>query len=287
MGQDEGCPNDSPRSKYNADMIQTVRVQPVESYEDHDRIEAFVEETLDLADPIAALLGNGSPDRLVVVKPNWVQEAHEHEPDVWECLITHPSLVLAVALALAQRMDGKGTICICDAPNTYASFDGIIARGHFKERFEQLRTQWPDMRFELLDLRREVWIIKEEVIVERKKNSDDPRGYVQLDLAKDSLFYEHAGEGKYYGADYDTRVVNEHHAGERQEYLLAGSAMACDLFINLPKMKTHKKTGITCSLKNLVGINGDKNWLPHHVEGTLANRGDEFPDSSPMRSIER
>ena len=53
--------------------------------------------------------------------------------------------------------------------------------------------------------------------------------------------------------------------------------MKCDLFVNLPKLKTHKKTGITCSLKNFVGINGDKNWLPHHTEGVPANGGDEFP----------
>src|SRR5690606_2650770 len=51
------------------------------------------------------------------------------------------------------------------------------------------------------------------------------------------------------------------------------------LVINLPKLKTHKKTGVTLSLKNLVGINGDKNWLPHHSLGSVGEGGDEFPDS--------
>jgi hypothetical protein len=50
-----------------------------------------------------------------------------------------------------------------------------------------------------------------------------------------------------------------------------------DLFINLPKLKTHRKTGITCALKNLVGINGDKNWLPHHTDGCPGDGGDERP----------
>jgi len=34
---------------------------------------------------------------------------------------------------------------------------------------------------------------------------------------------------------------------------------------------------VTLALKNLVGINGDKNWLPHHSLGSLAQGGDEFP----------
>jgi hypothetical protein len=62
--------------------------------------------------------------------------------------------------------------------------------------------------------------------------------------------------------------------------------MACDLFVNVPKLKTHKKTGITCCLKNLVGINGDKNWLPHHTEGTPRTGGDEFPDATLAAALE-
>jgi uncharacterized protein DUF362 len=62
--------------------------------------------------------------------------------------------------------------------------------------------------------------------------------------------------------------------------------MACDLFVNVPKLKTHKKTGMTCCLKNLVGINGDKNWLPHHTESGPARGGDEFPDDATSRQVE-
>lgn len=267
-------------------MAQTVRVQTVESYECRDKIEAFIEGILDMEDPIAALLDNGSPDRLVVVKPNWIQEAHEYEPDVWECLITHPSLVLAVVRALARRMEGKGTICICDAPHTYASFSAILAYGDLERRLDEIRAQRPTLRVETQDLRREVWIRKEEVVVKRLKNAEDPHGYVRFNLGRESLFYGHPHEGRYYGADYDTSVVNSHHHGEIQEYLLAGTPIKCDLFINLPKMKTHKKTGITCCLKNLVGINGDKNWLPHHREGPPYGGGDEFPGETGGRSVE-
>ena len=36
----------------------------------------------------------------------------------------------------------------------------------------------------------------------------------------------------------------------------------------MPKLKTHKKCGVTISLKNLVGLNTNKNLLPHHSLGT-------------------
>jgi hypothetical protein len=59
------------------------------------------------------------------------------------------------------------------------------------------------------------------------------------------------------------------------------------VIFSLPKLKTHKKAGITVSLKNLVGLNGDKNWLPHHTEGDPSNGGDEHPRPTALHRTER
>jgi hypothetical protein len=67
--------------------------------------------------------------------------------------------------------------------------------------------------------------------------------------------------------------------GGRHAYLLSETVLSADLVVNLPKLKTHKKTGVTLALKNLVGINGDKNWLPHHSVGSPESGGDEFPEA--------
>jgi uncharacterized protein (DUF362 family) len=262
-----------------------VHLARLDSYDDEVGLKRIVNLALDLDPRVADVLANCEKP-LVVVKPNWVQEAHEYEPDNWLPVITHPNLILCVLEALAQRVPGSATLSICDAPITSASFAGIVARGDFATRFQALKARFPKVEFEILDLRREVWTRREQVVVSRTRNPDDPRGYVVFDLGKDSLFYGHPGEGRYYGADYDERVVNEHHRGETQEYMLAGTPTACDLFINLPKMKTHKKCGITCCLKNLVGINGDKNWLPHHTEGSPATDGDDFPKMDLKSSVE-
>jgi hypothetical protein len=46
-------------------------------------------------------------------------------------------------------------------------------------------------------------------------------------------------------------------------------------------MKTHKKAGVTLSLKNLIGINADKSWIAHHRRGSVRSGGDEF-DTQPL-----
>ena len=249
-------------------------------------ILAAIDGILGLEPEIAALLADGARDRLIVVKPNWVQESHQHQKEVWEPVITNPAVLVCLLECLAKRILGNATICVCDAPHTYANFGEILGRGKFGERLSDFSTRHPNIRFELLDLRRETWVTKEDVVIERRPNPEDPRGYVIANLGAESLFYEHPGEGRYYGADYDSAVVNSHHHGTTQEYLVANTPIACDLFINVPKMKTHKKTGITCCLKNLVGINGDKNWLPHHSESSSAFRGDEFPVASFRNRVE-
>lgn len=264
-----------------------VLIERVTDYADSAAIDSFVRRAFDLDPEIPDFIRNGPPGRLIVLKPNWVQESHEFEPDVWEPVITHPALVLAVASYVAELAREDATIAICDAPNTYADFPRIIARGRVDENLARLRLAYPKLAFELIDLRREIWVCKEEVIVSRRPNVPDPRGYVRVDLGRESLFYGYRGEGKYYGADYDTATVNAHHQRETHEYLIAGTPMKADVFINLPKMKTHKKTGMTCCLKNLVGVNGDKNWLPHHVEGTPRDGGDEFPDDALAHRLER
>lgn len=37
---------------------------------------------------------------------------------------------------------------------------------------------------------------------------------------------------------------------------------------------------MTLNLKNLVGINGDKNWLPHYCFGSPDTGGDQFPQTN-------
>ncbi len=210
------------------------------------------------------------PGDRVLLKPNFIRESHSQRPDEWEQIITHGTVIAAVA---EHVLAAGGKITLADAPQTDSDFDKICERTGIRK-----------LDAEILDLRREAWRTENGVIVERRKLPEDPRGYVLVDLGERSCF---AGKsGRFYGADYDTAFTAQHHSNGRHEYLLSRSAMDADVFINLPKLKTHKKVGVTLSLKNLVGINGDKNYLPHFCLGTPDEGGDEFPDSSVRNKVQ-
>jgi hypothetical protein len=134
------------------------------------------------------------------------------------------------------------------------------------------------VEFPILDLRREAVVYRDGVIVERHALPGDPKGYRAVDLGLRSFFF---GSGlapeRFRGADYDPAPTALHHSGGKNEYLLSETVLHADLIVNLPKLKTHKKTGVTLALKNLVGVNGDKNWLPHHCVGSVTEGGDEYP----------
>jgi hypothetical protein len=115
------------------------------------------------------------------------------------------------------------------------------------------------------------------VIVDRRRLPGDPEGYSVVDVGDSSEFATiEQLIPKIYGADYDTAEVRKHHSSGRHEYLVSNTILRADAVISVPKLKTHKKAGITVSLKNTIGIIGDKNFLPHHRIGPISRGGDEF-----------
>ena len=225
------------------------------------------------------------PGESVLLKPNLVKESHPRDPEGWRYVLTHGSIIRAVADYVWKAIGPAGRITLADAPQTDSSFERIVSVLGLDSIHDYYQAR--GLNFELIDLRREEWVSRDGVVVERRSLSGDPRGCIAFDLGHQSEFANHNGAGRYYGADYDAGVVNRHHSGGRHEYLIAGSAIKCDVVFNLPKLKTHKKAGITVSLKNLVGINGDKNWLPHHTEGDPSNGGDEHPNPGAGHRAER
>jgi uncharacterized protein (DUF362 family) len=222
----------------------------------------------------------------VVIKPNLVKEAKETDPTEWRCVITSPDLIRRMCEHVCSQLAGSGRVTICDAPQTDSSFARIAERLGLHQIAADCSRRF-GVRVDVVDLRNEEWVNDAGIITERKRLGGDPEGTVAFDLGRHSLFYRYHGEGRYYGADYDAGVVNTHHRGEIQEYLLSATPIKADVFINMAKLKTHKKTGVTLNLKNLVGINADKNWLPHHTEGAPRIGGDEFPDLPLLRKLER
>jgi uncharacterized protein (DUF362 family) len=226
-----------------------------------------------------------SENQWVVIKPNLVKESKETDPNEWQSVLTSPKLIREVTEYVCQQLKGTGRVTICDAPQTDSSFLKITELLGLYKLADELTEKY-GTPVEVVDLRNEEWTNEGGVITKRLKLKGDPNGSIAFNLGEKSLFYKHPGEGKYYGADYDYKTLNRHHHGDTHEYLICATPVLADVFICLPKLKTHKKTGVTLSLKNLVGINADKNWLPHHTFGSPLQGGDEYPDISLKRKIE-
>lgn len=256
-----------------------------QSYGDRSAVADSAEHALRLLPLARCLVQIG--DR-VVLKPNWVKEYDERrpEPNQWEHVVTHPAVIEAVARWAAHRLEGNGSITICDAPQTDSSFDRIREYCGLDDMIARCRADFPGVEFQLLDLRPEEWRAVDGVTVSKTQLTGDPLGNTLVRLDSASEFVGFQGEGRLYGASYDMAETNAKHNGAHHEYLLCRTPMDADVFINLPKLKTHKKVGVTCALKNLVGINANKNWLPHHTEGTPEDGGDQFPAATAKAKLE-
>lgn len=227
------------------------------------------------------------PGDTVVIKPNMVRDFRESSPADGDCLITHGAVIRAVADYVFIALRGRGRIVIADAPHSDADFDQV-RRITSVDRIVDFYRDTVGFPLEVYDLRPETAVKRDGVIVGHRRLTGDPAGYVAVDLGPHSMF-EEIGDlcQRLYGSEYDRSELVRHHSGGRHEYLIAKTVLQADCVIGLPKLKTHKKTGITVNLKNLVGINGNKNWLPHHREGTPAEGGDQFADSGVTRRTER
>jgi uncharacterized protein (DUF362 family) len=264
----------------------TVSVwQGPKDYPDEAAVHAMV------ADAISALSLPADfirPNDAVVLKPNWVKEHDERHPgpNQWEHVITHPSVIEGVIAWVAPKLEGRGSITVCDAPQTDSSFATLRRYCDLDTMIARCRTRWPALKIELLDLRPEEWRAVDGVTVGKTELPGDPRGSTRVKLNDDSEFVGFHGLGRLYGASFDMAETNERHRDTMHEYLLCRTPMEADVLINIPKLKCHKKVGLTCALKNMVGINANKNWLPHHTEGTPDRGGDQFPAATLKAKLE-
>lgn len=224
--------------------------------------------------PLGALVPRGGR---VVLKPNFIRHWNPRSGASVESVITHGSVLRAAADYAFLAVGPEGSVALAEAPQHDCDWDRIRKLAGL-DALVELYDRIPGCELEVIDLRREAVHYEGGVVARRFPLPGDPLGYRAVDLGERS-FFEGSGldPRRFRGADYEPTPTVEHHVGGRHEYLLSETVLRADLVVNLPKLKTHKKTGVTLAMKNLVGINGDKNWLPHHCVGSPERGGDEYP----------
>jgi uncharacterized protein (DUF362 family) len=227
-----------------------------------------------------------SPGETIAIKPNWVLPAHEKKKKEWIQVITHPDIISSVIIKSIKYLQNSGKIILVEGPELNADFTEILK--HFPINYWHKLASEKGIAFEIIDLRDELYIQDGNVTTKKIALPGDPKGKVIVNLNGDlSEFYQHKKSQKgYYGAGPDIGEANKSHDGIVNLYSVSRSVIEADVFINIPKLKTHKKAGITASLKNLVGINTYRNYLPHYSIGTTNVGGDQFPGTGTKTKIE-
>ena len=228
--------------------------------------------------PFGALIERGAR---VLIKPNWVLH-HNQSDGGMDPMITHPSVIKAVVHAVLQAEPAE--VVVGDAPIQTCDFAKLLEVGDLATWADELKKS--DRRFKgVKDFRRttSTYVNGVRVADENVLPEDE---FVLFDLGAESLLEPITDEKDDFRVTcYDPRLMAKTHGRGRHRYLVARDVIAADVVINLSKLKTHKKAGITCALKNLIGINGNKEYLPHHRLGGTNLGGDCYPGDSKIKRM--
>lgn len=212
------------------------------------------------------------PGDNVLIKPNLVMD-NNPSGEGTDCLYTQPAVVAPMVDYVLIALRGKGRIVIGDAPMQECKFEKLIEESGYKALVEWYIER--NVNIELVDFRE----LKSDVVhgIRVQKINDNAKGTV-IDLGTDSEFASECKEelNKMRITNYDPDILKQHHAVGKNEYYISDYVLKADCVINMPKPKCHRKAGVTISLKNMVGINVRKEYLPHHTMGSVEEGGDEY-----------
>lgn len=208
--------------------------------------------------------------RSVLLKPNWVK--HSAVPSDEICLRTNDNFILAVLKVVLKMCPSR--VIIGDAPIQGCNWDRMVSAVLIK-RVASLSEEFK-VPVSIKDFRRRNYNISDNAPASEIKPSSD---YVLFDLEKKSRLepVTSSGKTKFRVTNYNSDRMSEAHAPGMHKYCITKEFFDADIVLSLPKVKTHQKTGITGAIKNIVGINGDKDFLPHHRLGGTSMGGDCYP----------
>lgn len=225
------------------------------------------------------------PGNTVLLKPNLVMDVNRNQLGGTDCLYTQPAVVAAAIDYVVIALKGEGKIVVGDAPMQECDFERLIRQSGYDKLIQYYKDKGIDI--ELVDFRQLKSTVKAG---EHYSQINDAATGKIVKLNRESEFSTEKPQNiqKMRVTNYDPRIMSQHHNADTHEYFVSDYVLQADVIINLPKPKSHRKAGFTAALKNLVGINTRKEFLPHHTRGGQEQGGDEYLHSSiayDMRSM--
>lgn len=219
----------------------------------------------------------------VLLKPNMVLHDNIIQANGWECLITHPSIVRVIIDYVIIALKGTGEVKVADAPVQSCDFEKLLVTSGYVNLIEFYSKY--NIAIEFLDLRN-CKVLKKGIVHQIDKNQKSNESII-VNLKDKSKFSDFDSEdnSKLRITSYDPSLLRQYHNQNGHKYCISEEVLNADVIFNLPKVKTHKKAGVTISLKNMVGIVTDKTCLPHHRIGAPEDSGDEYRKKSVLKKI--
>ncbi len=226
------------------------------------------------------------PGMRVVVKPNLVLDRHPAGEAGTHATVTDAAVLRPVLDCIAAALRGSGRIVLADSPIRMTDFGALLRQSGLDRVLDDV-SERSGVEIEPVDIR-DATVANLESFPDTlrvRRQAGDPRGGLVVDLGKHSLFEELGATMSRLRstAAVGRNEVSEYHRPGRHVYELSRSVLDCDFIVSVPKLKTHKKAGMTCAMKNYVGAVIRKEWLPHHRYGPPSVGGDEFPDDLSPR----
>lgn len=215
-------------------------------------------------------------DKKIFIKPNWVKHSSKASDEL--CLRTHDAVTLALVEYVCQC--NPSHVTIGDAPIQGCKWNLMIS-DDFVNEIQHLSIKY-NVPVHVKDLRRRILNLSDASMVNIQQGLDD---FIIVDVGAQSYLEEitHPTENRFRVTHYNPDRFIESHGPGKHKYCITKELFEADIVISVPKIKTHEKSGITNALKNIVGLNGDKDFLPHHRIGGTGEGGDAYPGYNWVR----
>ena len=219
------------------------------------------------------------PGDYVLMKPNWVSHENKSGNDL-DCLVTNAHVIKNIIDFVIRATPAR--IVIGDAP-----VQGCDIRALFKKAGYEVLVEYYDNKnypyIEWKDFRTKSSVKDNRISDSFLYNATDS---ILFNLGEESLLEPISKDYKNFRVTmYDPALMTEVHRPGKHLYSIARDAIEANVIINLPKLKTHKKAGISAAIKNFIGVNTDKDYLPHHRKGGSKRGGDCYPGNNVFKSI--
>lgn len=241
-------------------------------YNDVDKLQKIVNSLLSTSITETAIKGKN-----VMLKPNWVKE--DTAPYDSVCLRTNDNLLLCVVRYLVSLSPAK--LLVADAPIQDCNWD-LMLKSEVRKELENISAE-SHVPILIKDLRRVQTNFHENTTSRDLHGMDE---YLIFDMGEKSNLEPITDNKKSFRVtNYDPDKMAKVHSKGVHKYCIAKEVFDYDVIITMPKTKTHRMAGLTNSLKILIGINGDKEYLPHHRIGAKESGGDCYKGKNPLRHL--